>query len=226
MASSWRSITLDAQRVVAEFVGAFILAFVAALTAASAATGASCGAASPAAALAVGATYVALIFSLAHISRHGLFNPAVTLGSFLAGQLPPFLALTFVGVQALGATLGGVIGNAMRADTVLSCNPKNAGAAFAVEAIFTGALVLVSQNVLLQKHANEANSFFGIAVGFVVAAAASVTTPLSGGLFNPALGLALDFATLSTDPSTFNGARRRARAGSGRDPACEATRRS
>lgn len=198
---STRSLPRDAQRAITEALGAFTLAFMLSLSAPSAsavAPGATCGGVPV-----LGAAVTALIFALAHVSALGLFNPAVTLGSFLAGQLAAPLALVFVAAQSAGATVGGVLGNALRSERVASCNPANLGKAFAAEAIFAGALVLVAQNVM-GKHASSPNSYFALAIGFVVAAASLVVSPISGGVINPALGLGIDFSTLAVDRGTFD----------------------
>ncbi len=56
-----------------------------------------------------------------------------------------------------------------------------------MEIVFTAALVLVVLNVAVTK-ATQGNSYFGLAIGFTIAAAAFVGGPISGGAFNPAVG--------------------------------------
>jgi len=75
--------------------------------------------------------------------------------------------------------------------------------AFAVEAAFSGLLVLVYQNACAHKQRSEPNSYFGLAVGFAVLAGGAAVSPISGGCFNPAIGMGIDFATFSADPQTF-----------------------
>ena len=53
----------------------------------------------------------------------------------------------------------------------------------------TFALVLVVLNVATAK-ATEGNSYFGLAIGFTVLAGAYAVGPVSGGAFNPAVGIA------------------------------------
>ena len=65
--------------------------------------------------------------------------------------------------------------------------------ALAVEVLFTTALVLVVLNVAATR-ATEGNSFYGLAIGFTILAAAFAGGPISGGAFNPAVGVG---ATLS-----------------------------
>merc|ERR1711998_806472 len=62
--------------------------------------------------------------------------------------------------------------------------------ALLVEIIFTFFLALVVLNVATTR-ANEGNSFYGIAIGFLVFVAASAGGDVSGGAFNPAVGTGL-----------------------------------
>merc|ERR1711998_181300 len=62
--------------------------------------------------------------------------------------------------------------------------------ALLVEIIFTFFLALVVLNVATTR-ANEGNSFYGIAIGFLVFVGASAGGPVSGGAFNPAVGTGL-----------------------------------
>jgi aquaporin Z len=61
-------------------------------------------------------------------------------------------------------------------------------AALAAEVVFTTALVLVVLNVAATKE-TEGNSFYGLAISMTVATGVSVAGPLSGGVFNPAVGM-------------------------------------
>ena len=202
-----RPVTHTAQRILAEGLGTFILCFSIILSTQNACElgDQKCEAAgnAPPTFQAVGYCLAALIYGLDHIASH--FNPAVTLGAYLQGAVTLPLALSFVASQLVGGTLGGVLGNALRATPVPSFNPNPSdwGKAFAVEAMYTGALVLVMQATGLFKNAKEPNSFFGLSVGFTVAAGAATVSRISGGCFNPAVGMAIDFATLSSDPTTF-----------------------
>jgi aquaporin Z len=61
-------------------------------------------------------------------------------------------------------------------------------AALLVEILYTTALALVVMNVATAP-ATAGNSFYGLAIGFTVAAGAFAGGPISGGAFNPAVGL-------------------------------------
>ena len=186
-----RSLTRGAQRILAEGVGSFLLTLVVVLSAVNGYP----TFAPPAFAL------VALTYALQHLSNH--FNPAVSFSMFLNGSLDWRLCLFFIAAQTLGGVLGGVLGNALRTVPIVSYNPANQGKAFAVEAAFSGLLVLVYQNACAHKQRSEPNSYFGLAVGFAVLAGGAAVSPISGGCFNPAIGMGIDFATFSADPQTF-----------------------
>src|SRR6185369_1414241 len=55
-----------------------------------------------------------------------------------------------------------------------------------LEAIFTFALASVVMNVAMSKK-SAGNNYFGMAIGFTVAASAFAAGPISGGVFNPAV---------------------------------------
>ena len=61
-------------------------------------------------------------------------------------------------------------------------------AAFVVEMLFTFALCYVVLNVATSKD-QPGNGFFGLAIGFTVAAGAFAVGGISGGAFNPAVTL-------------------------------------
>ena len=61
-------------------------------------------------------------------------------------------------------------------------------AALLVEILYTTALALVVMNVATAPE-TAGNSFYGLAIGFTVAAGAFAGGPISGGAFNPAVGL-------------------------------------
>ena len=56
------------------------------------------------------------------------------------------------------------------------------------EALYTFALALVVLNVACTK-ATEGNSYYGLAIGFTIATAAAAGGSVSGGAYNPAVGI-------------------------------------
>ena len=59
-----------------------------------------------------------------------------------------------------------------------------------IEFLFTFALALVVLNVAVSKR-SQGNSYYGLAIGFTILVAVSAGGAISGGAFNPAVGLGL-----------------------------------
>ena len=69
--------------------------------------------------------------------------------------------------------------------------------ALVAEALFTFALAYVVLNVATAK-ANANNSFYGLAIGFTVLAAAFSVGGISGGAFNPAVAVGISVLGLAS----------------------------
>ncbi len=147
----------------------------------------------------------------------GHFNPAVTLGARLAGKLSTPDTLRYWGAQFAGAMLAAglcawLTGKGPVPGIPLADNPSAVGGAvslakpLAVEFIFTFLLVLVVLNVACSNR-SEGNSYFGAAIGLTIAVAATAGGPISGGAFNPAVGLGGNIVGLihgvKVDPSVW-----------------------
>lgn len=167
------------KKYIVEFIGTFFLVFTVGLVVRSGA---------PLAPIAIGSVLMVMIFAGGHISG-GHFNPAVTLAAFLRGRcdkrdvVPYWLAQFLAGAVAalvVNAVLNGrVTGNAVLRPTFPS---------FCVEFLFTFALAWVVLNVATAK-GTMGNSFYGLAIGFTVLVGAITVGGISGGAFNPAVGL-------------------------------------
>ena len=179
------------QALLAEFLGTFFLVLVIRLSAPSD------GGDSERRFLALGFSVASLVYAFDHISG-AHFNPAVTLGMVASAALPLSTGALYVGAQVLGALAGGLASRTIGPSAPSTgFTPASYGSAWAVEFIFTFALVLVQQNAGAEKNsAREPNSYFGISVAFTVLAGACATLPISGGCFNPAIGTGVEFATL------------------------------
>lgn len=168
------------RRYATEFVGTFFLVF----TVCTAVLGGT-----SLAPLAIGAVLAAMIFAGGHISG-GHYNPAVSLAVYLRGKL----SLVDLGAYAVAQLVAGVVAaltakyvvpNTVTAFTVSGDAIVRAAL---VELLFTFALGYVVLSVATSKdHPN--NSFYGLAIGFTVLAGAVAVGPVSGGAFNPAVGL-------------------------------------
>jgi len=148
--------------------------------------------------LAIGLSLAVMIFAFGHISG-GHFNPAVTLAVFIRGGIDYLSALSYAVSQLVGAFLGAAIQKeiyrAATGPSALTVYPHSATdapfvTALICEAMFTFALAIVVLNVATTK-AQEKNSFFGLAIGMTVTVGAIAVGGISGGAFNPAVGIAL-----------------------------------
>jgi aquaporin Z len=178
------------RKYVVEFIGTFFLVF-------TVCTAVETGAAL--APVAIGGVLAAMIFAGGHISG-GHYNPAVTLAVFLRGRISMIDAAWYAGVQIVAGVVA-----ALACRFVIVAKPEAApavegralAAAIVVEILFTFALAYTVLNVATSKsHPN--NSFYGLAIGLVVLAGATAVGSISGGAFNPAVGLGVIVAGLAT----------------------------
>jgi len=147
--------------------------------------------------VAIGAVMTASVYAGAHISG-AHYNPAISLAAYLRGRLSiddlvPYWAAQLVG--ALAASGLGIFVVNPPARHPVSLTGRDLGAAFVAELIFTFVLAYVVLNVATSKD-HAANSFYGVAIGFVVLAGAVAVGGISGGAFNPAVALGATAAGL------------------------------
>jgi aquaporin Z len=161
-----------------EFIGTFFLVFTVGMASRTAGTLAP---------LAIGAALMVMVFAGGHVSG-GHYNPAVSTAVFLRGKLPSSEYLPYLAIQILGALAAALV------VIVLGYNPPNPmrtagiGKMLIVEFLFTFALCYVVLNVATARD-TEGNSFYGLAIGFTVAAGAFAVGSVSGGAFNPAVAV-------------------------------------
>jgi aquaporin Z len=165
---------------VTEFIGTFFLVLTIGLTVL---------AGTPLAPLAIGTALMVMVYMGGHVSG-AHYNPAVTLAVMLRGRCPPRLAAPYILSQVLGALAASgvvylVLGKTFAPAPAPSAAPASA---LLLELLFTFALALVVLNTATAKGTAN-NSFYGLAIGFTICAAAFAGGPVSGGAFNPAVGL-------------------------------------
>ena len=168
------------RKYVTEFIGTFGLVFT---------VGCAVMSGSPEAPLAIGAALMVFVYAGGHISG-GHYNPAVTLGVFLRGKLPRADLGRYWIAQLVGAFLAAWLAKfAMHPGAIPTLSTSGAHEVFSAmfaEFFFTFALVYVVLNVATSKD-QPGNQFFGLAIGFTVAAGAFAVGSVSGGAFNPAV---------------------------------------
>lgn len=165
---------------VTEFVGTFFLV----LTIGLCVLGGT-----PMAPLAIGASLMVMVYMGGHVSG-AHYNPAVSLGLVLRGSFAASELAAYVSAQLLGAVAASLAVWLVTGRTFVPAPAANATivAALLVEILYTTALALVVMNVATAP-ATAGNSFYGLAIGFTVGAGAFAGGPISGGAFNPAVGL-------------------------------------
>ena len=138
--------------------------------------------------LAIGVMLMAIIYMGGHISG-AHYNPAVSIAMIYRGLLTAKEAIKYILSQLAGAFLAAFAVNWLIGD-VMQVAPSNTASVMqilVVEAIFTFALMLVILNVATHPK-TAGNSYYGLAIGFTIMAAAFAGGGISGGVYNPAVG--------------------------------------
>ncbi|MBK6424481.1 MAG: aquaporin family protein [Gemmatimonadetes bacterium] len=139
--------------------------------------------------LAIGASLMIMVYMGGHISG-GHYNPAVSLAVMLRGKLPASELAPYMVAQVLGAVVASLAVYLIMGQTFAPAPSPTASvvAALLVEVLYTFALALVVLNAATSDK-TTGNSFYGLAIGFTVVVAAFAGGGVSGGAFNPAVGL-------------------------------------
>jgi len=148
---------------------------------------------------AIGSILMCMVFTYGHLSG-GHFNPAVSLAVMMRGKISPLYFVLYTVSQVIGGLAGvGIAHYALASEDFLLKNTiktplptiaVDEGPAFLLEFIFTLALCTTVLNTATTVSVGD-NSFYGLAIGFVVLAGAVSVGGLTGGVFNPAVGTAL-----------------------------------
>ena len=180
------------EKLLTEFIGTFFLFLLISLSAVA-------GNAGNLAPLAFGIGLAGLIFASGHRSA-AHFNPAVTLAFFTSKNQPAKEVLPYILAISAGALSAAFVAEIIQADPYSAIQSQQLGLhhserfallpALLSEFLFTFALVWVVLNVALAKGTAN-NGFYGIAIGFIVAAGAFCVGSISGASFNPAVNLGL-----------------------------------
>ncbi len=139
--------------------------------------------------LAIGASLMIMIFMGGHISG-AHYNPAVSLAAWMCGALDRTQLLTYWAVQILGALVAALVASVIVGATFAPVPGEGVSilSALLVEFLYTFALALVVLNAAVAA-GTKGNSFYGLAIGFTIVVAAFAGGGISGGAFNPAVGL-------------------------------------
>ena len=171
-------------RYAVEAIGTFFLVFT---------VGAAVASGSPLAPLAIGAVLMVMVYAGGHLSG-GHYNPAVTLAVLVRGRIQLRDAAAYWLVQLGAGMLAALVVRdildpvQLARHATMTLSGHAVVAAFVAEMLFTFALCYVVLNVATSK-SHPDNSFYGLAIGFTVAAGAIAVGGISGGAFNPAVTL-------------------------------------
>ncbi len=161
-----------------EFIGTFFLVFTIGMTVRSGVAVAP---------LAIGAALMVMIFAGGHVSG-AHFNPAVTLAVFLRGKCDKSDVVPYWVAQLAAGAVAGLVVNFLLGSRVAMPALHGTVPSAIVEFLFTFALAWVVLNVATAK-GTAGNSFYGLAIGMTVMTGAFAAGGVSGGAFNPAVGL-------------------------------------
>ena len=162
-----------------EFIGTFFLVLTIGLTVT---------AGSEFAPLAIGLSLMVMVYAGGHVSG-AHYNPAISLAAVFAGALPRAQYAPYVLAQLAGAAVAALLVFIITGQTFAPA-PGGAStlAALLVEVLYTFALAYIVLNVAVSKK-TQGNSYYGLAIGMTVTAGAFAGGGISGGAFNPAVGI-------------------------------------
>ncbi|BBY35764.1 porin [Mycolicibacter minnesotensis] len=143
-------------------------------------------------ALGIGSVLMVMVYASGHISG-GHLNPAVSVAAYLRGALPLNDLGPYIVAQLAGALAAFGVGFGLWHDKYAAETLDLSGAvwpAFLAELVFTFALCYVVLHTATSKD-SAGNSFYGLAIGFVVTVGVVAVGAISGGAFNPAITFGL-----------------------------------
>lgn len=166
------------KKYIVEFIGTFFLVFTVGMAVRSGAALAP---------LAIGSVLMVMIFAGGHISG-GHFNPAVTLAVTVRGKAARSDFLPYWVAQFAAGAVAAILVSYLFGGRATEAAFHPTTASLIVEFLFTFALAWVVLNTATAK-GTSGNSFYGLAIGFTVFCGATAVGGISGGAFNPAVGL-------------------------------------
>lgn len=165
---------------VTEFIGTFFLVLTICLSVLIEA---------PLPSLAIGASLMVMVYMGGHISG-GHYNPAVSLAVLLRKKMPSPDFGPYLIAQVAGAIVASLAAHLILGRTFAPAPGEGVSTmgALLVEFLFTFALALTVLNVACSER-TKGNSYYGLAIGFTVFFGAMAGGRISGGAFNPAVGI-------------------------------------
>ena len=139
--------------------------------------------------LAIGSVLMAMVFAGGHISG-AHYNPQVTLALWIRGRCETKDVIPYWVAQIIGAAAAAAIVKILKAGVEIHAMSPLPGPALIAEFIFSFALAFVVVSTATVK-STKGNSYYGLAIGFIVLAGAFSVGSISGGAFNPAVAIGI-----------------------------------
>ena len=137
--------------------------------------------------LAIAAVLMAMVFAGGHISG-AHYNPAVTVAIYLRGKCGATDVPGYIVAQCAGAAAAAFAVLFLKGNPAAGPMQLDLSRALIAEFLYTFALCTVVINVATCR-GTSGNSFYGLAIGFMVLAGAYAVGAISGGAFNPAVAI-------------------------------------
>lgn len=169
------------RKLAVEFIGMFLFVFTVGM-----ATESANKSGAVLAPIAIGSVLMVMVFAGGHVSG-GHYNPAVSIAVFARGKMKGNEFLAYIVTQFVAAVLAGLLVKAVGGKEIAGATAST-GKMLVVEFLFTFALAYVVLNVATAK-GTAGNSFYGLAIGFIVVVGAISVGWISGAAFNPAIAL-------------------------------------
>jgi len=137
--------------------------------------------------LAIGAVLMAMVYAGGHVSG-AHYNPAMTVAMYLRGRCAASEVPGYIIAQGVGAALAVPAVAFMKGNPAISPIQIVPAQVLLGEFFYTFALCTVILNVATSR-GTSGNSFYGLAIGFIVVGGTYAMGPVSGAAFNPAVVL-------------------------------------
>lgn len=141
--------------------------------------------------MAVGAVLMALIYMGYSVSG-AQYNPATTIAVWIQKKVNAKQAGLYILSQVIGAALASLVYHLLYGNTrVFFLSPDiriNSLKPLLIEGLFTFVMIMVILYTAVAKK-NLGNQYYGLAIGLVVTGIGYAGSNISGGAFNPAVGV-------------------------------------
>ena len=139
--------------------------------------------------LAIGLMFSAMIYMGYHLAG-GCYNPAITVALWIRGQLNLTRTIFYILAQYIGAFAAAATFNVLSNNSYIPTPLQHIQLweAISMEALLTFVLCSVALVMLTSDHL-RGNHVYGLVIGLTLTALIFAGTEISGGAFNPAVGV-------------------------------------